>query len=438
MDKVMKNLKATFLDSLVDESNPIPSHSDYNTAVLFGLLNLVTMIAYLLYAITNWFYGINGFMPYYAIGAGGSLLAFYLNKKGRHLIANIWFLLMVNGLVLVFSSIDHYRTGVHIHFVNTALVAVAFFGYRNRLIALAFCVLSFSLFWISYVWEIKLVNVSPDQIKFIYGESYIQTSFIANFSISVLVSCSFLMFLIHVTKSSEKELMKTNELLSKTNKELDRFVYSASHDLKAPLSSVLGLIEIAQRTDDKEEVKICLEMMKNRVHNLDGFIKDITNYSRNSRLDVKKEKINLLEFIKDLVDELRYAEGFESIYFKYDIPADLELVSDKARLKVVLNNLVANALKYHDPDKDNPFVEIKAMPQNGTAQIEIIDNGLGIDAKHINNIFDMFYRASEKSNGSGLGLYIVKETLEKISGSIKVESQLQKGSSFIIHVPTVS
>jgi signal transduction histidine kinase len=265
----------------------------------------------------------------------------------------------------------------------------------------------------------------------------VQLTLIVNFSICFAIAVLLLFFLSNVNHVSERALIKTNELLTKTNRELDRFVYSASHDLKAPLSSVLGLIEIADRTQDPEELKACLQMMRSRVHNLDRFIKDITNYSRNSRLEITKEKINVLTLVQDLVDGLRYAEGFETIYFKYNIPPNLEIVSDKSRLKVVLNNLIANALKYHDRAKDQPLIEVAAQMQGNFFQLQVKDNGIGIDPVHISNIFDMFYRASEKSTGSGLGLYIVKESLEKLKGAITVDSTTGVGSRFTVTLPIV-
>jgi signal transduction histidine kinase len=180
-----------------------------------------------------------------------------------------------------------------------------------------------------------------------------------------------------------------------------------------------------------------LGMMKDRVHNLDDFIKEIIDYSRNSRLELKKDIFSLMELMKEVVDGLRYAEGFENIYIIYSMSSELEMVSDRSRLKVVLNNLIGNAFKYHDPAKENPLIEISASKQNGELKIEIKDNGLGISPEHQPKVFDMFYRASEKSKGSGLGLYIVKETIEKMSGIISVESQLSKGTTFTVQLPMV-
>jgi len=289
----------------------------------------------------------------------------------------------------------------------------------------------------SYVYEIKIFILSPAQQAQVYGEEYVRITFITNFFIATVLCVLIFFFLLNINHHTEKEILLKNELLSKTNEELDRFVYSASHDLKAPLSSMRGLIEIAQRTDDPEEVKLCLGMMKTRINNLDDFILEIIDYSRNSRVEIKKEKFNLLDLVKEVVDSLRYADGFENIYFKLDVPVDIEVNSDRGRLKVVLNNLVGNSLKYNDANKEEKLVELKTSYQNNSLVIQVNDNGIGIAEEHQPKIFDMFYRATERSQGSGLGLYIAKETIEKLGGKISLTSKVGQGTNFSVAIPTL-
>jgi PAS domain S-box-containing protein len=236
-------------------------------------------------------------------------------------------------------------------------------------------------------------------------------------------------------KNAEEKILLQNELLAKTNSELDRFVYSTSHDLRAPLSSMLGLITIAERTEDPEEVVTCLKMMKARIVTLEVFIKEIIDYSRNSRLGIKQETVRLYPLVQEIVENLRFTEGAENIFVRYNISPDLNIVTDEARLKVIINNLIGNSIKYSDISKENPFISIDASKNEERVLIMIEDNGIGIDQVHQPKIFDMFYRASEKSDGSGLGLYIVKETIEKLSGKVEVDSARGKGTTFLIHLP---
>lgn len=429
------SLKSAFRNLMIGKSSYIPSHGDYKTTILRGQLSLVMIGAAIIYLITDSINGIVGYEKFYFIGIAVAFLVFLLNRTGYYLTANTVFLLVFNAIIFVFATNDRHRAGTFLHFIIAAMVAVSFFGYRKRWLAIPFCLLSFGLFWAAYVWKVKLMPMSSTHANQFYNEGYVQSTLLINFSLSIAIAVLLLFFLSDVNNTSERALLKANDLLRKTNQELDRFVYSASHDLKAPLSSMLGLIEVGLRTDDPEEVKMCLHLMKSRVNNLDDFIKEIIDYSRNSRMDLKKEKINVLELVKDLLDSLRHAEGFENIYVKLDIPELMEVETDRARIRVVVSNLIANALKYHDSTKPNPSIDIMARADGGGWFMEIKDNGIGIAPEHEKKIFEMFYRASERSTGSGLGLYIVKETLEKISGKILVESTLGIGSSFKIALP---
>ncbi len=234
------------------------------------------------------------------------------------------------------------------------------------------------------------------------------------------------------------ELALKNFQLAKTNEELDRFVYSASHDMRAPLSSLLGLIHLSEKTDRPEEVGLFLQMMKDRIKTMEGFIREVTDYSRNTRLDLTPSSVSLYTLVKEVVQTLAYPIVNKKVRIEITIDPALHIVTDPNRLKVVINNLLSNAYKYHNFDQPDPFIIISAMMKNETVIITIKDNGTGISAEHHSRIFEMFYRASEDSEGSGLGLYIVKETLDKLSGTISVQSKLGEGSEFTITLPAFS
>lgn len=237
-------------------------------------------------------------------------------------------------------------------------------------------------------------------------------------------------------KKAEEELALKNHQLAKTNEELDRFVYSASHDMRAPLSSLLGLIHLSEKTDRPEEVSIYLQMMKDRIKTMEGFIKEVTDYSRNTRLDIAPVHVSLLNLVEEVVQNLAYSIVNKKVRIAVDIDKELVILTDISRLKVVITNLLSNAYKYHFFDQPDPFIIVSAVKRSENAIITVKDNGLGISPEHHSRIFEMFYRASENSEGSGLGLYIVKETLEKLRGSISVQSAEGTGSEFIVTLPT--
>lgn len=235
----------------------------------------------------------------------------------------------------------------------------------------------------------------------------------------------------------EEKLAKQNEELSKANHELDSFVHSASHDLRAPLASILGLVNILKLSEKEAEQQKLLDMMKISVEKLDFFICDIIEYSRNSRLELAIEKINFEELFADSISQFQYMEATNRIKFDIDVSGNSDFYSDKKRLSVIFNNFISNGIKYYDQRKATPFIMASIVISDEFADIEIRDNGIGISDQYIDKIFDMFYRATQAHTGSGIGLYIVKEVVEKMGGKIHVKSEENYGTSFFIKLPNL-
>ena len=235
-------------------------------------------------------------------------------------------------------------------------------------------------------------------------------------------------------KRAEDELVHKNEELQKANDELDRFVYSASHDMRAPLSTLLGLIEVIKLSDDPNDYPRYFEMMSRRINDMEGFISEVTDYSRNTRLAVNQKPVDLYTLATKLKDSFMTLANQGNVEIIIEIDKGLTIITDETRLKVVLSNLMANAIKYNNTENDR-YVKVSAQLKKGHCEIEIKDNGRGIAREFQPKIFDMFYRASDDSSGSGLGLYIVKETLDKLGGEISFTSQLRRGTTFIVRVP---
>jgi signal transduction histidine kinase len=236
-------------------------------------------------------------------------------------------------------------------------------------------------------------------------------------------------------KDLAEEVNGKNVHLEKTNAELDRILYSTSHDLRSPLSSIKGLVNIARMETADEKIQRYLDMMIGRVDRLDFFIKDIIDYSKNARTQISTEPVDFDVLLSEVTDNLKYIEGAESIQFNKKVSLAHTVSADKNRLSVVLNNLMANAIKYHDPHKENQWIDVHVSNSDGTIKITVADNGMGIEPEHQKKVFDMFYRGTLQSDGSGLGLYIVKETVSKMKGTIAVKSTAGKGSAFLVTFP---
>jgi signal transduction histidine kinase/ligand-binding sensor domain-containing protein len=254
------------------------------------------------------------------------------------------------------------------------------------------------------------------------------------FKAITIIGITFLLFGAYKWRVHRVE--KRNAELRKLNSELDRFVYSTSHDLRAPLSSILGLINLSRMEQGNRE--LYLSMIEKSIHKLDEFIKEIIDYSRNARLEVHATEINFEEMVNSIVEDLVFMESTITIKKNIHITGNVPFNSDKTRVKIILSNLISNAIKYCDTTKAEPRVNINITHNSQQADIVISDNGIGIPPDQHADIFKMFYRGSELSKGSGLGLYIVKETIEKLGGTITVESEVGRGTSFEVKIPQLT
>ena len=240
-------------------------------------------------------------------------------------------------------------------------------------------------------------------------------------------------------KKAERTLRKQNEELVKINKELDSFVYSVSHNLRAPLMSVLGLINLVQIENKKgnETMNNYFEMMQHSIHKLDDTLKEILDYSRNARSELNIEEVDTKRMVEDSFERLKYMEGSENISKSIEVENNMPLFSDEYRLSVIINNLVSNAIKYRDVQKDHSVINLHANITDTHLDLIFSDNGIGISPEYLQRIFDMFFRATERSEGAGLGLYIVRETVDKLHGSISVDSKMGEGTTFKIKIPNM-
>jgi PAS domain S-box-containing protein len=236
-------------------------------------------------------------------------------------------------------------------------------------------------------------------------------------------------------KHMEETLRQQNQDLKKINAELDSFVYRTSHDLRSPLASVLGLINISREERDENQKAVYLDLMEKSIRKLDAFISDIITYSRNARIDVVCKPIDLRTLVEGTLEELKFMEGFDTIEKIIEVEQSMPFLSDPFRLGIIFNNMLSNAIKYRSTLVERSFISISIQVDVEQARVEFSDNGKGIAEENIDKIFNMFFRASTDSKGSGLGLYIVKEVIQTLQGKITVQSKVGKGTCFTVVIP---
>ena len=255
------------------------------------------------------------------------------------------------------------------------------------------------------------------------------------FFILIIISCVGIYFSSMMKKllESTEEIELKNENLILANKELDKFVYSASHDLRSPLTSLKGLVQIAKEEEDLDQIKYYFELMDQTISKQDQFIIDIIDYSRNKRIEKTLEIVNLHQLINDVIQQYSYNDNAKTIKIEKNLEID-KIYSDALRLKIIFNNLISNAIKYGDPEKEEKKIEIKVLKENDFYKIVVKDNGMGIKEEILPRIFEMFF-GTNHNIGSGLGLYITMEAVQVLGGTITVSSQINEGTIFTITLP---
>lgn len=233
---------------------------------------------------------------------------------------------------------------------------------------------------------------------------------------------------------SNSLLAVKNEELQRAYNELDKFSYSVTHDMRGPLLSILGAIEAAQHMENISEIRDMLLMMKNSVRNLDDFIQSIHDYYNLNRGELELKQIDFKELVEEQIRIFSFTYLVSDVKFNTSIVQKETFRGDELSIKLILNNLLSNAFKYQKKENKDKLVDLNILVENGSALIEVSDNGVGIAKNLQEDIFNMFFRASSQEVGSGFGLYNVKAAVSKLNGKITVDSELNKGTCFRVTI----
>lgn len=234
-----------------------------------------------------------------------------------------------------------------------------------------------------------------------------------------------------------QQLKLKNQELEKMNEELSRFVYSASHDLKAPVKTLIGLLSLTESEEDRKEAMF--HLFSKSIKQLDNVINGITDFYKNHSFNISLSKIDFHLLFKESIVNVQNSLpiSFEDVDIVSDIQEDNDFVSDSFRIALIINNLISNAIKYQKVDANNKKVKFSVETNSKWLKLTIEDNGVGIPEQYQSKIYNMFYRANTQSSGSGIGLYIVKETVSKLEGTIVVSSTEGEGTKFEITLPNL-
>ena len=239
--------------------------------------------------------------------------------------------------------------------------------------------------------------------------------------------------------NSRDNLQETLAELETRNFELDQFVYKVSHDLRAPLSSILGLVNLSKMDgNDLGNLQEYINLIGSSTLKLDVFIKSLIEYSRTGRAESIIERVDFEPIIQEVFEHLKYAKNFNRLERKVSFIEKKDFYSDAMRIRIALGNIISNAVKYQNTQADISYLHITLDFTNPTLVIITLeDNGIGIAEDLVANVFKMFFRATESADGSGLGLYIVKQSIERLSGTIDLQSELNKGTKITLTLPNL-
>ena len=337
---------------------------------------------------------------------------------------------LLSSLFYLFESDEGYIYSLVLPFTIKSMIvglAFVFAGVQIMRLGRRDTAVGKKLLWISFLlYGFENLNYALGGFYMIFDENFIleldYTLGVIDFLLLSFIGIGMIIWLLEEERSA----------LEKTNRELDSFLYSTSHDLRAPVASLLGLINIAKHDIKDESGQQYVKMMEERVKKLDHIFSDILNYSRNIKTEIILKTFRLGEMVEDVITDVKFNQGADRIRLDYDEQIHHILRTDYYQLKVVLGNLISNAVKYHDAKKPDQYIAIRFQKVDRDVHVSVEDNGIGIAPESQHKVFDMFYRATSEAEGSGLGLFIVQQALEKISARITLVSNLGKGSIFTV------
>lgn len=234
---------------------------------------------------------------------------------------------------------------------------------------------------------------------------------------------------------ARKALEQQRHELAQAYKEMDTFVYTISHDLKSPLLGISAIVRLMETEKDANEVINLSKYISRNAEKLEIFVNNMLHYHRIKRGTMEITDIRFNEIVEEIIGLYEAILLTQKIRIHIDIKQNEEFYSDRMLISSIIQNLVSNAIKYQNEKNPTKEIRINIHVHELHADIEIIDNGIGIEKQYLSRIFDMFFRATSQSNGSGIGLYNVNSAISKLGGNVNVRSSFGEGTTFQVRVP---
>lgn len=228
------------------------------------------------------------------------------------------------------------------------------------------------------------------------------------------------------------QIKEANRSLVNINSELELYIYKASHDLRSPLASILGLIYVwKSETTDPKSIEY-LNMLEDTGKKLDYTLSELVKAMKIKGIKEFEDNIDFNNLVRDVLVKFAHYPGFDKLRIEKTITVERNFISNKFIIETILQNLIENVIKYQKFTISDPFLNINIKEVDGKIIIAISDNGIGIKDSMQAKVFDMYFRGTLDAKGSGLGLYLVKKSIEKLNGKIELNSEEGRGTTFTI------
>ena len=260
--------------------------------------------------------------------------------------------------------------------------------------------------------------------------------FITGMAVSIFILCCSALLtgiILERLYNSKKLVVDQNKALISINERINKFAYTVTHDLQAPISSLTGLVSVLELEKDITKISDYTEMIRESLLLQDKYIHDVLGAIQNDNYE-KEELCNLVEILNDVMSQNGFFAHGKKVKFISELEVSV-LQCNITNIKVIFNNLISNAIKYADFNKPEQWVKVKSYSKDQQCIIEIEDNGLGIVAEQKGSIFNKYFKSGINKKSRGLGLYFTKQAIEEMNGTIEVKSLLGTGTSFIVSLP---
>ncbi len=293
---------------------------------------------------------------------------------------------------------------------------------------------------ITFLENVKTIN--PDCIRVLltgFADKEVLEYAINKSGISCFIEKPWNETIVHVSLENamelynSKQLLKTrNAELQKSNDALTRFTYSASHEMRSPLTNILGIVKVSRLDSELKDLRNYFNLIESSVIHLDGFVKNLIGFYKNAGIELDFQEVDLKKIVDDIIASFKFIEGAKDVIYNVRIDSSQRFISDLTRIKMIMSNLITNAIKFQKNDGTPSEINIDFTLNDTEATLIVSDNGIGIDEVEQKKLFNMFYRSLHPRSGTGIGLFIVKETVEKLGGEITLSSQKEIGTTFNI------